>query len=162
LLEVAEVLGGADWQPQRLEWREVLGELVAALPAERRTPAAVAATIAASDDLVVACPITDSWFEDDQDVARIVQRSGRRSREKQAAHLLQTVIERRREKWAEFIAWTAVWLREADGAESGPWQEFAIIADAVAKGHDLAQIPLMEFIAYNTALAMDHAARSAG
>ena len=166
LLEIAEALGGADWQPQRLEWRAVLGELLVALPAERRTPAAVAATLAASDDLVLACPITDSWFEDDQEVARIVQRSGPRSTEEQAAYLLQSVIEQRREKWAELIVWTAAWLREASAAESGPeagaWQEFAIVADAVAQGHDLGQIPLMETVAYNTAYAMEDAARSAG
>jgi hypothetical protein len=98
--------------------------------------------------------MADSWFEDDQDVARLVQRGDRRSAEKQAAHLLQTVIVRRREKWAELCVWTAVWLREAGGPDGGPWRELSIVADAIAKGHDLEQIPLMESIAVNTAVAM--------
>lgn len=156
LLEVAEALGGADWQPERLDWREILTELLAAIPAARLTPAAVATTLAASGDLVATSELTASWFEDDQDVARIVQRASRRSHEQQAAHLLQTVIEQRREKWAELFAWTALWLREANGGEGTPWQEFSILADAVAKGRELAQIPLMEFIAANTADAMNH------
>ena len=154
LLEVAEALGGADWQPERLDWREILAELLAAIPAARRTPAAVATTLAASGDLVAMSEITTSWFEDDQEVARIVQRGGRRSPEQQAAHVLETVIEQRREKWAELFVWTVLWLREVNGGEGTPWQEFSLVADAIAKGHDLAQIPLMQFIAGNTVFAM--------
>jgi hypothetical protein len=162
LLEVAEALGGAEWQPQRLDWREILDEFLAEIPAARRTPAAIAATLAASGNLVAFSTLTDSWFEDDQDVARLVQRGGGRSQEKQASYLLQTVIARRREKWAELFVWTAVWLREGDAPDGSPWQEFSIVADAIAKGHDLARIPLMEFIAVNTAVAMTelHGARS--
>jgi hypothetical protein len=154
LLEVAEALGGAEWQPQRLDWREVLDELLAAIPATRRTPAALAATLAASGTLVEFSTLTHSWFEDDQDVARLVQRGGGRSQKKQATYLLQTVIARRREQWAELFVWTADWLREGDDPEGSPWREFSIVADAIAKGHDLEQIPLMEFIAVNTAAAM--------
>jgi hypothetical protein len=35
LLEVAELVGGAEWQPERLDWRELLAELLSAVPPEQ-------------------------------------------------------------------------------------------------------------------------------
>jgi hypothetical protein len=153
LLEVAEAIGGVEWQPERLDWRGVLAELLASIPAARRTPPAVATALRQSGELVTLT-IASSWFEDDQEVARMLQRAGRRSVEKQTAYVLQTVIERRRDTWAELFVWNALWLREAGGAEQ-PWPELAIVADVIAKGHDLAEIPLMGFIAANTVDAMN-------
>ena len=99
--------------------------------------------------------LADSWFEDDQDVARIARRNSRAALEQQAAHVLQTVLEERRDRWAELFVWTALWLREADDQ---PWQEFSILANAIANGHELDQIPVMWGIAANTVLAMATAA----
>jgi hypothetical protein len=155
LLEVAEVLGGADWNPDRVDWRNVLAELLAAVLPARLKPAAVAATLQTSGNLVEVLSVADSWFEDDQQVARMLQRGGRRSPEKQVDYLLQTVLERRREYWAEIFVWTALWVREADDADA-PWPELVIVADAITKGHDIARIPLMQFVAANTAAAMEN------
>jgi hypothetical protein len=71
--------------------------------------------------------------------------------------VLQAVISPRRDKWAELFVWTALWLRESTRGDAA-WREFATVADAIAKGHDLAQIPLMEIIAVNTVFAMGDAA----
>ena len=98
----------------------------------------------------------NSWFEDDQGVARIARKSSRAALEKQADDLLRTVIQDRREKWAELFAWTALWLRE--GGDDKPWQEFSVLADAIAKGHDLREIAVMQLIAAHTALVMADAA----
>lgn len=157
LLQVAERIGGADWQPSRLDWREILAALLAATPEARLEPAAVAKVLVDSDRWAALPGLVESWFEDDQDVARLVGASGRRMTEKQIDYLLDTVIERRREKWAELFLWIALWLREgAEGA--APWQEFAILADAIAKGHDLGRIPLMRMIAMTTVVALRGAA----
>lgn len=157
LLQVAETIGGADWQPSRLDWREDLATLIAAIPEARLKPAAVAKVLADSDRWAAVPGLAESWFEDDQDVARMVGASGRRMAGKQVEYLLHTVIERRREKWAELFLRTALWLRA--GAESAaPWQEFAILADAIAKGHDLGRISLMRMIATSTVTALISAA----
>ncbi len=156
LLQAAELIGVAHWQPKRQDWRELLAALVAEIPASLTEPAAVVATLRKSDDWAALPGLADSWFEDDQDVARIARRNSRAALEQQAAHLLQTVLEERRDRWAELFVWTALWLREA--AEDRPWREFSILANAIASGHELDQIPVMRGIAANTVLAMANAA----
>jgi len=155
LLQAAELVGAAHWQPKRQDWRELLAALVADIPASLTEPAAVIATLRKSDDWAALPGLADSWFEDDQDVARIARRNSRAALEQQAAHVLQTVLEERRDRWAELFVWTALWLREADDQ---PWQEFSILANAIANGHELDQIPVMWGIAANTVLAMATAA----
>jgi hypothetical protein len=156
LLQLAEILGAANWQPERLDWREFLATLLAEVPPARLQPPAVAATLRDSDTWAALPGLADSWFEDDQGVARIVRKSSRAALEKQADNLLRTVIQGRRDKWAELFAWTALWLRE--GGDDKPWQEFSVLADAIAKGHDLREIPVMQLIATHTALVMADAA----
>jgi hypothetical protein len=156
LLQAAELVGAAQWQPERQDWRELLASLLAEIPAPRMEKAAVVATLRRSDEWAALQGLTDSWFEDDQGVARIARRNSRAGLEQQAAYLLQTVLEERRDRWAELFAWTALWLREDTG--DPPWREFAILANAITRGHALDQIPVMWGIAANTALAVADAA----
>ena len=68
LLQAAELIGVAHWQPKRQDWRELLAALVAEIPASLTEPAAVVATLRKSDDWAALPGLADSWFEDDQDV----------------------------------------------------------------------------------------------
>jgi hypothetical protein len=158
LLQVAEELGATGWNPDRSDWREVLAELLRAIPPQRLKPEAVARVLKESDIWAAIPRLADSWFEDDQDVARIVGDKPGRGRAKRAALLLHTVIERRREKWAELFCWTAHWLREGAAEQGAPWGEFAIVADALAKGLNLDRISLMNGIAMRTVIALARAA----
>jgi hypothetical protein len=158
LLQVAEEVGAAGWNPNRLDWREVLAELLRAIPRQRREPEAVAKVLKESDVWATIPGLSDSWFEDDQDVARVVGGSPGRQRAKRAGLLLHTIIERRRDKWAELFCWTAHWLRETAAEQGAPWGEFAILADALAAGHDIDRIPLMNMIAMSTITALAGAA----
>jgi hypothetical protein len=67
------------------------------------------------------------------------------------------VLARRREKWAERFLWTALWLREAPDGDALPWRNFAILARALADGHDLSDISLMHDIAARTVMALARA-----
>jgi hypothetical protein len=153
LLQVAEILG-ADWHPNRLNWHEALAALLKAVPATQLEPGAVAKTLKSSDEWAVVPRLTDAWFEDDQDVTRLIGAAPRRNARKQADFVLQSVIERRRNRWAELFLWISLWLREAAPEDKAPWQEFAILADAIAKGRDLDEIPLMHLIAISTVMAL--------
>jgi hypothetical protein len=157
LLQVAETIGGAQWQPELLEWRKALAARLGELPAASLKPHAVNVVLRTSAAWADFDSIVESWFEDDQDVARLVSgvRGGQRA--KTAEYLLQNVLVRRREKWAELFLWTALWLREASDGDALPWQNFAILAHALARGHDLADIPLMRDIAARTVGALPRA-----
>ena len=150
LLQVAETVGGAPWQPERLDWREALAALLADLPAATLAPDAVSATLGASDEWADFDAIAESWFEDDQDVARRVAGARGRQRAKAVKYLLQSVLEQRRERWAEHFLLTALWLKEAPDNTALPCREFAILARALADGHDLSDIALMREIADRT------------
>jgi hypothetical protein len=150
LLQVAETVGGAPWQPERLDWREALAVLLAELPAAMLAPDTVRATLEASDEWADSDAIADSWFEDDQDVARRVAGAHGCQRAKAVQYLLQSVLEQRRERWAEHFLLTALWLKEAPDNAALPWREFAVLARALANGYDLSDIALMREIADRT------------
>lgn len=156
LLQVQEMLGGTGWQPSRLDWREVLATLLSAVPGARREPAAVAELLRQS--VLWAAQFAESWFEDDQEVARQIGLRRMRGAEKQAELVLQTFIEARRDKWAELFCWTALWLREAAPEDDAPWQQFVILADAIAGGCRLDGVSLMRQIAMSTVWVLAEAA----
>ena len=82
LLQVAETIGGADWQPARMAFSETLAGLIAEVPSAMREPAALASVLRKSDELADLEAVAQSSFEDDPQVARAVERArGRESRE---------------------------------------------------------------------------------
>ena len=162
LLQVAETLGGAAWQPARVDWREALAALIADTPKTMRTPMAVSDLLRRSEDWADLGDIAESWFEDDQEVARHVAGARRSQRAKTTDYILQTVITRRREKWAEHFVWTALWLREAPADLHLPWREFAILAQALADGRDMVDMTVMRDIAMRTVAVLADVVRQAG
>jgi hypothetical protein len=154
LLQVAETIGGAHWQPERVDWRQALAALLAELPAALLEPQAVNTALDSSKTWADFDSISESWFEDDQDVARQVGAARGRQRTKALNYVLQSVLEHRREKWAEHFVSTALWLKEAPVGARLPWWNFAILARALSDGHDLSDISLMRDIAARTVAAL--------
>jgi hypothetical protein len=150
LLQVAETIGGADWQPARMPFGETLAALIADVASTTREPAGLASVLRESGDLAGLGAVALSWFEDDAEVARAVERARGRGRAKLATYLLQSVIARHRDRWAEVVLRTALWMREAPPAADLCWPELAIIAKALADGRDMTEIGLMRDIALRT------------
>jgi hypothetical protein len=155
LLQVAETIGHADWQPALLDWRSALAAMLAELPAAMLTPQAVSALLHTSADWADFDEIAESWFEDDEDVAHVVAAAGGRQRARAVDRVLADIIAPRREKWAAYFVGTALWLREAP--EDSPWRGFVILAQALASGRDLADISLMQVIAARTVAVLSSA-----
>jgi hypothetical protein len=152
LLRVAETIGGADWQPARVPFSETLAELIAEVPSAMREPAALASVLRTSGDLGDIKSIAQSWFEDDPQVAREVERG--RGRAKLATYLLQSAIAQHRDRWAEVVLRTALWMREAPPETNLSWRELTIVAKALADGQDMTEIGLMRDIAWRTIAAL--------
>jgi hypothetical protein len=160
LLEVAETIGGADWQPARMAFGETLAGLLAEVPQAMLEPAAVTSLLRKSADLADMEVITQSWFEDDPEVAQAVGRTGRGNRAKRADYLLQSILARRRDKWADIILRTALWMRAGPADADLCWRELAIIAKALADGRDMAEIGLMRDVASRTIAALADRSRN--
>jgi hypothetical protein len=162
LLQVAETIGGADWQPARMAFGETLAGLIAEVPKAMREPAALASVLRKSDDLTDLGVVAQSWFEDDPQIAQAVERARGRDRAKLADYLLQTVIARHRDRWAEIVLRTALWMLEAPEVANLCWRELAIVAKALADGWDLTEIGLMRDIALRTIAVLGDTGRGSG
>jgi hypothetical protein len=150
LLQVAETIGGADWQPALIDFREELAGLIADLPDDVLDPEDVDIALADSDTLFDLDGIEESWFEDDADVARTVADGADGDDEALVTSLLHGVLDQRRDKWAELFVRTALWMREAPDTEYPSWIDLTVVARAVWEGRDLADIGLMRNIAERT------------
>jgi hypothetical protein len=160
LLQVAETIGGADWQPARTDFSETLAGLIAELPSAMREPGALASVLQKSGDLAELEGVAQSWFEDDPHVARVVERAGGRGRAKLTAYLLQSVIARHRDRWAEVVLRTALWMHEATPEAGLCWRELAIVAKSLSDGRDMTEIGLMRDIALRTIAVLGDAERT--
>jgi hypothetical protein len=158
LLEVAETIGGADWQPTRIDFRKALDELLAELPADQRDPESIESALADSDVLIDLDEIEQSWFEDSSELREKVQSVSRRAREQFTTALLQGngAIAAHRNRWAELFVRTALWMRQAPDSDELCWPDLALVARAVLEGHDLTRIGLMRNIAERTVAALSN------
>jgi hypothetical protein len=150
LLQVAETIGGADWQPARVNFGETLAGLIAKVPREMCEAPTLVSVLRDSGELADLEAVAQPWFEDDPELVQTVERARCRDRAKLATYLLQTVIARRRDRWAEVFLRTALWMHEAPPEADLCWRELAIVAKALADGRDLTEIGLMRDIALRT------------
>lgn len=147
LLEVAEILGAADWRAHRLDAQAELARLISALPAPQRTPEGAAASLRQSAGWTDQAELAGSWFEDDE-TARDLCLRHRRSPKKAIAALLDTVLDARRPVWAERLVWMALWAEAGAGGNGLPhWYDYALVAQALYDQRPLSEIPLMTEIA---------------
>jgi hypothetical protein len=159
LLQVAETLGGADWQPARMDFSDALAELIAELPEAMRGSMTTETALRKSGEFADLEAIAQSWFEDDPEIARAIAGARRRNRAQLATYLLQSVIARHRDQWAAVFLRTALWMREAPAEFDMHWCDLAIVAKALADGRDMSEIRLMRDIASRTIAMLSDAGR---
>jgi len=159
LLQVAETIGGADWQPARMAFGETLAGLIAEVPKAMCESATLASALRKSNELAELEAVAQSWFEDDPQAAQAVERARGRDRAKLATYLLQSVIARHRDRWADIVLRTALWMREAPPEADLCWRELAIVAKALADGRDMTEIGLIRDIALRTIAVLRDAGR---
>ncbi|WP_284273223.1 hypothetical protein [Bradyrhizobium iriomotense] len=159
LLQVAETIGGADWQPARMAFGEALAGLIADIPKTMCEAAALASVLRKSDDLADLDAVALSWFEDDPQVAQAVEGARGRDHAKLANYLLQSALARHRDRWAETVLRTALWMYEAPPEADLCWRELALVAKALADGRDMTEIGLMRNIALRTIAVLRSAGR---
>jgi hypothetical protein len=159
LLQIAEGIGGADWQPARIDFRQALAGLIRDIPKRMREPATVASMLRKSGEPGPLRQLALLWYEEDPELAAAVAGAHVRPA-KLATYLLQTVIGRRRDRWADITLRTALWLREAMPETVSCWSELALIAKALADGQDMTEIGLMHGIALRTIKVLRDAGRA--
>jgi hypothetical protein len=160
LLQVAETLGGVDWQPARMDFGETLARLIAEVPEAMCRGTAVETVLRKSGELADLEAVAQSWFEDGPDIAQAIAGARTRNRAKVVTYLLQSVFAPHRDKWADLLLRTALWMREAPLELDLCWRELAIVAKALADGRDMAEIGLMRDIAQRALAVLANDGRS--
>jgi hypothetical protein len=159
LLQVAEAIVGADWQPARMTFGETLAALMAEIPKTMSEASALRSVLRRSDELADLELVAQSWFDDDPQIARVVAQARAGDRAKLATLLLQSVMARHRDRWADIILRTALWMHEAPASDDLCWRELTIVAKALADGRDMSEIGLMRDIALRTIAVLRDADR---
>ncbi len=154
LLEVAEVLGAADWRSDSLDVQATVDRLFQELPHAFRHAAAITQCLRDSHRWGAHSGITESWFEDDQTVADLLANSRSHRLDTLIRQVLTEVIEPRRAKWAEQLLWAALWFKDVSGPDDRLWINFLLVARALLQGQPLKEISLFTEIAGRTVMAL--------
>jgi hypothetical protein len=154
LLEVAEVLGAADWHSDSLDIKATVDRLFQELPHAFRHATAITQCLQDSQRWGAYSGITESWFEDDQTVANLLAASRSHRLDMLSRQVLAEVLEPRRAKWAEQLLWVSLWLKDTSGPDDRLWVNFLLVARAVLQGQPLREIPLFTGIASRTVMAL--------
>ena len=148
LIQVAELMGLGALPPDPSAPEEIVGELIAGLPAELTDDAA---TRRAHHSLSVET-FPESWFEDGKAVEDLL-RSRRHFGERVRA-LLKDVLPARRAYWARQCALSALALRGLDaGHPPVECIEFALVGRDLASDKPIDKLPLLRAIAEQSARA---------
>jgi hypothetical protein len=148
LLEFAEAIGLSDLNPEAMPTERLLQLLIADVSPEQLAPESIAAILADSASWPKRHPMLESWFDDSEEVRRLLAKRG--STSKKTAELLAGPLESGRSTWAKLLAWSALAMRhKGKGAE---WQSFAIVGRELLGGRLLGEIGLMHAIADATVM----------
>ena len=101
--------------------------------------------------------ISDSWFEESQEIVEFFQKNRSLKRDRLIRKVLADICEPNRQTWAEKFTWMAFWYSEQPkryGKKDSMTHHFAFLARELYTGRPMTELPLMEAIARRTVAAM--------
>ncbi|PQO22037.1 hypothetical protein C2I36_15085, partial [Rhodobacteraceae bacterium WD3A24] len=140
LLEVAEVCSLDILTPQENDTEALMARADPEGHIKGLSKQAAGRLVNRSDDWAEHHPITDSWFEDDDEVDAALHEA-RSKRAQETA--VWSVLETRRDKWARIIARSALTLQAASHPDA---DSFTATAQALLAGRALRKTPIMRDI----------------
>ncbi|MBS0638230.1 MAG: hypothetical protein U1E70_23180 [Acetobacteraceae bacterium] len=153
VLEIAEYSVSPDWRDRGLDVAAEAAAMFDALDAQDRTPAAREASFRRMLDWMADHDVAHSWFEDHQDVHRLIATVPRTDNPAALRLVLEQVLPAQRLSWAERFLLIALWCQSASSMVHRGWaRDFIILAHAVAGSEPLESIGPMKRIAEQTVL----------
>jgi len=154
LLAIAECVGGVEWKDRRLDVAAEAERLFGELDAAERQPESVEAALARGAAWMQREPIAASWFEDTQNVRRVVAKVPRTDNAGATRLVLDEILPGSRMAWAERFLLMALWCQAATTKAHRAWSgDFVILAHALIGPAPLETIPIMTCIAAQTVMA---------
>ena len=154
LLEIAEILGGAEWKDRRMDIKAEADRLFEALDPADRTTAGVQAGYARGAEWMGMDEVFGSWFEDGPQVQKALSKLPRTDRIGMIALVMTDILPAKRAAWAERFLVLALWCQAAaEAKQRAKARDVVLVAHAVAGDEPLNAIPVMAMIAANTVRA---------
>ena len=153
LLQVMETLGLGTLQPQAVSAAELIGEVLADVPAARTDAQAVVTARRASARWTDIFDTLSSWFEAGEEVEALLRQL--KSRRARIDAMLTTYLPAHRMIWATRCAWTAALFKEDPDAKDQNWIDFALVARDFAGDQNLTALPIAKQIAETSVNAFE-------
>jgi hypothetical protein len=151
LMELAELLGGAEWKDRRIDIAAEAGRQFAALDPAERTPEGIEMAYARGLEWMVDDDVLGSWFEDGPQVQKALAKLPRTDRTRMMAAVMSDILPDKRAEWTERFLMVALWSQAAtDKAQQAKAADLVQVAYALAGDAPLESIPAMELIADQT------------
>ena len=141
LVEVMESVGLGPVNADSASPMEIIADLLADLPPEEKTPAAVARAHAE----LLESELQYQWFEASEDLEHLLYSI--KGSKQRVAKLLKTYLPERRLFWARQCAISALAMRGNGKTRHSPWKQLALVGRDIASDLPLDRIPLMKQIA---------------
>jgi hypothetical protein len=155
LMELAELLGGAEWKDRRIDIAAEADRLFAALDPAERTPEGIESAFARGLEWMVDDEVLGSWFEDGPQVQKALAKLPRTDRTGMMAVVMSDILPDKRAEWTERFLMVALWSQAAtDAAQRSKAADLVQVAHALAGDAPLETIPAMELIADQTVRGM--------
>jgi hypothetical protein len=155
LLEIAEVMGGAEWKDRRIDIKAEADRLLASLDPTDRVQQGMEAGFARGLEWMQTDEVFATWFEEGPHVQKALAKLPRTDRVGMMAAVMTDVLPARRAEWAERFLVLALWCQAAaEARQRTRARDVVLVAHALASDRPLETIPMMEVIAANTVRAM--------
>lgn len=153
LLQVAEVLGCDRWKADRFDPEKEIAAMRTEMEGNAPHLLGKAEQRDAMDESELwpdLEPFADTWYEDDVAVDEAIRKTHKGKKcldhERLDRGVLDEVLEPRRAVWLERLALMTLWLRDS-ATPPVPWHQMFHLAETLATGKRLKDIPLMVSVA---------------
>jgi hypothetical protein len=154
LLEMAELLGGAEWKDRRLDIKAEADRLFETLDPGDRSPQGIEDGFARGLDWMSKDDGFGSWFEDGPMVQKALAKLPRTDRIGMVALVMTDILPPRRADWAERFLMMALWSQAANEAKQRvKARDLTLVAHGLTGDGPIGEIPVMAVIAMQTVRA---------
>jgi hypothetical protein len=154
LLEMAELLGGAEWKDRRLDVKAEADRLFDGLDPDDRTPEGIEAGFVRGLDWMAEDDVFGTWYEDGPQVQQALAKLPRTDQIGMTALVMTDILPKKRAVWAERFLMMALWSQAAgDARQRSKARDLVLIAHALVGEEPVGAIPIMAVIAVQTVRA---------
>ncbi len=155
LLEIAELLGGAEWKDRRLDVKAEAEPAVRGAGSRRTARRqGIEAGFARGLEWMTEDEVFGTWFEDGPQVQKALAKLPRTDQVGMIALVMTDILPDKRADWAERFLMMALWCQAAaEAKQRDRARDLVLVAHALTGDQPLDAIPIMAVIAMQTVRA---------